>query len=177
MSSDNSYKGLHNLSPAEGASRPRKRVGRGPASGTGKTSGRGIKGQKSRSGSHNVRSGFEGGQMPLYMRLGKMRGSTHKMSMPIGPFRTRTQPVNLSQLASFEAGVKITPELLKQAGVVKHLRYPIKVLAKGELTGKVDVSVHGVSESAKAKIEAAGGSVELIPFVRTRRSKVAQVES
>ena len=88
-------KGLHNLGPAKGSTRDRKRVGRGPGSGTGKRSGRGQKGQKSRSGSHNVRAGFEGGQMPIYMRLGKLRGSNKKMSMPMGPFRTYTQPVNV----------------------------------------------------------------------------------
>src|SRR3954469_11547030 len=96
-------KGLHNLRPAKGATKARKRVGRGPASGTGKTAGRGTKGQKSRSGSHNMRPGFEGGQMPIYMRIGKLRGSTHKMSMPMGPFRTHTQPVNVEALSVFEA--------------------------------------------------------------------------
>src|SRR5215212_3074613 len=91
--------GLHNLSPAEGSHRNRKRVGRGVASGTGKTSGRGQKGQKSRSGSHYMRPGFEGGQMPLYMRTGKLRGNFMKKSMPVGPFRTSNEIVNLSDLA------------------------------------------------------------------------------
>src|SRR5215475_3352120 len=87
--------GLHNLSPADGSHRARKRVGRGPGSGTGKTSGRGQKGQKSRSGSHAMRAGFAGGQMPIYMRTGKLRGPHKKTSMPMGPFRTQTQGVNV----------------------------------------------------------------------------------
>ena len=81
--------GLHNLSPTPGSTKARKRIGRGEGSGSGKTSGRGQKGQKSRAGSHRMRSGFEGGQMPLYMRLGKLRGPNHRKSMPMGPFRTR----------------------------------------------------------------------------------------
>src|SRR5690349_20724275 len=90
--------GLHNLSPAEGSHRDRKRVGRGPGSGTGKTSGRGQKGQKSRAGSHRMRAGFIGGQMPLYMQQGKLRGPHKKTSMPMGPFRTHTQGVNVRDL-------------------------------------------------------------------------------
>ena len=113
---------LHELRPAEGSHRARKRVGRGAGSGTGKTSGRGQKGQKSRSGSHSMRAGFEGGQMPLYMRLGKLRGPNHRKSMPMGPFRTHTTPVNVRDLERFDAGVEVTPDLLKTAGVVKSLR-------------------------------------------------------
>ncbi len=150
---------LHELKPAEGSHRERKRVGRGHGSGSGKTSGRGQKGQKSRSGSHNMRPGFEGGQMPLYMRLGKLRGSNHRKSMPMGPFRTYTTPVNLRELERFDAGTEITPELLKQAGVVRSLKHPIKILAAGELTKKLTVNAHGFSAKAVELIEAAGGSV------------------
>jgi large subunit ribosomal protein L15 len=150
---------LHTLQPAEGSHRDRKRVGRGHGSGSGKTSGRGQKGQKSRSGSHSMRPGFEGGQMPLYMRLGKLRGPNHRKSMPMGPFRTHTTPVNVCDLERFDAGVEVTPELLKQAGVVRSLKHPIKVLGGGELTTKLTVHAHGFSAKAVELIEAAGGTV------------------
>jgi large subunit ribosomal protein L15 len=153
---------LHELRPAEGSHRTRKRVGRGAGSGTGKTSGRGQKGQKSRSGSHSMRPGFEGGQMPLYMRLGKLRGPNHRKSMPLGPFRTHTTPVNVRDLARFDAGTEVTPELLKQAGVVRSLKHPIKVLGSGELTVKLTVHAHRFSAKAVELIEAAGGSVVLV---------------
>jgi len=155
---------LHELKPAEGSRRPRKRVGRGPGSGTGKTAGRGQKGQKSRSGSHNMRPGFEGGQMPQYMRLGKLRGPNHKKSMPMGPFRTHTIPVNLRDLERFDAGVEVTPELLAAAGVVRHLRHPLKVLAGGELTRSLTVHAHKFSKRAVEAIEAAGGRAVVLPF-------------
>src|ERR671934_2774973 len=103
---------LSNLKPAQ-PRKDRKRVGRGLGSGKGRYSGRGIKGQKSRAGSHMMRPGFEGGQMPSYMRMGKQRGSTSKDAMPIGPFRTLTWSVNVRDLARFEAGAEVTPELLK----------------------------------------------------------------
>src|SRR6478752_5581863 len=151
--------GLHELRPAEGSHRDRKRVGRGEGSGKGKTSGRGQKGQKSRSGSHRMRAGFEGGQMPLYMRLGKLRGPNHRKSMPMGPFRTHTTPVNVRDLERFDAGTEVTPELLKQAGVVRSLKHPIKVLGDGELTTKLTVHAHAFSKKAAELIEAAGGSV------------------
>jgi ribosomal protein L15 len=106
-----------------------------------------------------MRPGFEGGQMPLYMRLGKLRGPNHKKSMPMGPFRTFTTPVNLRELERFDAGTEITPELLKQAGVVRSLKHPIKILATGELTKKLTVHAHGFSAKAAELIEAAGGSV------------------
>lgn len=154
-------KGLHDLAPAKGATKSRTRVGRGPASGKGKTSGRGTKGQKARSGG-GVRPGFEGGQMPVYMRVGKLRGSNKKMSMPMGPFRTHTLPVNVKSLASFEAGTEVTPELLRQAGLIPSLKHPVKLLGRGELNVKLTVRVHKASESAKAKVEAAGGTVEFI---------------
>lgn len=162
MTSGLDTKGLHDLAPAAGATKPRKRIGRGPASGTGgHTVGRGQKGQKSRSGG-KVRPGFEGGQMPVYMRLGKLRGSNKKMSMPMGPFRTHTLPVNVEALNRFEAGTTVTPELLLQAGVLRHLKHPVKVLGRGEITVKLTVRAHQFSESAKAKIEQAGGTVEAI---------------
>jgi len=155
-------KGLHNLKPATGHTRDRKRVGRGPGSGTGKTSGRGQKGQKSRSGSHNMRAGFEGGQMPLYMRLGKKRGGHHKMSMPIGPFRTYNQPVNVEQLSVFEDGADVNAVTLKHAGILRNNNHPVKILGRGELAVKVNVTVHAVSDGARQKIEAAGGTITLI---------------
>ncbi len=166
MSSDDTTTGLtlHELKPAEGSHRARKRVGRGAGSGTGKTSGRGQKGQKSRSGSHNMRSGFEGGQMPLYMRLGKLRGPNHKKSMPMGPFRTHTTPVNVRELEKFDAGVEVTPELLKAAGVVNSLKHPVKILGSGELTKKLTVHAHKFSKHAVELIEGAGGTATVIPF-------------
>ncbi len=154
--------GLHELRPAEGSHRDRKRVGRGEGSGTGKTSGRGQKGQKSRSGSHRMRAGFEGGQMPLYMRLGKLRGSNHRKSMPMGPFRTHTTPVNVRDLARFEAGSEVTPDSLKAAGVVSSLKHPIKVLGDGELGHGLTVHAHAFSRRAAELIEAAGGKAVVI---------------
>jgi large subunit ribosomal protein L15 len=175
---------LHTLKPAEGSHRERKRVGRGHGSGSGKTSGRGQKGQKSRSGSHSMRPGFEGGQMPLYMRLGKLRGPNHRKSMPMGPFRTHTTPVNVRELARFDAGTEVTPELLKQAGVVRSLKHPIKVLGSGELTVKLTVHAHRFSAKAVELIEAAGGSVVLVgpqpdpdAKPKKRRAKAPSVES
>lgn len=169
-------KGLHNLKPAAGATKARKRVGRGPASGTGKTAGRGTKGQKARSGSHNMPAGFEGGQMPIYMRISKLRGSTKKMSMPMGPFRTHTVPVNVGELGVFDAGTQVTPELLKQAGIINHLRHPVKVLGTGELSVKLELNVHAISRSARAKVEAAGGSVTLIAGPRPHGREAARLE-
>src|SRR5262249_2479188 len=109
---------LSNLQPAQ-ARKDRKRVGRGLGSGKGRYSGRGIKGQKSRAGSHYMRAGFEGGQMPIYMRTGKLRGNTSADAMPIGPFRTYSQPVNVSALERFDAGTEVTPELLEETGLVR----------------------------------------------------------
>jgi large subunit ribosomal protein L15 len=154
--------GLHELRPAEGSHRDRKRVGRGEGSGNGKTSGRGQKGQKSRSGSHRMRAGFEGGQMPLYMRLGKLRGPNNKKSMPMGPFRTHTTPVNVRDLERFDAGVEVTPDLLKAAGVVKSLRHPVKILGDGELSRGLTVHAHAFSRRAAELIQSAGGTVVVI---------------
>ncbi len=113
---------LSNLKPAS-PSKARKRVGRGLGSGKGRYSGRGIKGQKSRAGSHKMRAGFEGGQMPIDMRLAKLRGNTSADAMPIGPFRTYSQPVNVGDLeARFDAGAEVTPEALIEAGLIKNTR-------------------------------------------------------
>jgi large subunit ribosomal protein L15 len=149
---------LSNLKPAQ-ARRDRKRVGRGLGSGKGRYSGRGIKGQKSRSGSHKMRAGFEGGQMPIYMRLPKERGSTSKDAMPIGPFRTHTVPVNVAALGRFDDGAEVTLEALVEAGVIKNTKTDVKILGNGDLSKKLTVSAHGFSKSAREKIEAAGGSV------------------
>ena len=152
---------LSNLQPAQERV-DRKRVGRGPGSGKGKFSGRGIKGQKSRSGSHKMRAGFEGGQMPIYMRIGKLRGSTSKDAMPVGPFRTSTVPVNVRDLVRFEAGDEVTPETLVAKRLIKNTKTDVKLLGVGEVTMKLTVRVHGISATAREKIEAAGGTVELL---------------
>jgi large subunit ribosomal protein L15 len=150
---------LSNLGPAQ-PRKDRKRVGRGLGSGKGRYAGRGIKGQKSRAGSHKMPAGFEGGQMPIDMRLGKLRGNTSADAMPIGPFRTYSQPVNLRDLESrFDAGADVTPESLKAVGLVSKLRVDVKILGEGDLTKKLAVSAHGFSKSAVEKIESAGGSV------------------
>jgi large subunit ribosomal protein L15 len=150
---------LSNLKPAQ-ARKERKRVGRGMGSGKGRYSGRGLKGQKSRAGSHKMPAGFEGGQMPIDMRLPKLRGNTSADAMPIGPFRTYTQPVNLRDLeARFEAGAEVTPEALVTAGLLKNTKTDIKILASGELTKRLSVTAHGFSKTAREKIEAAGGSI------------------
>jgi large subunit ribosomal protein L15 len=159
---------LANLQPAQ-PRKDRKRVGRGPGSGTGRYSGRGIKGQKSRSGSHKMRAGFEGGQMPIYMRIGKQRGSTSKDAYPVGPFRTHTQPVNLRDLERFEAGEEVTPESLVAKGILKNTKIDVKLLGSGELTKKLTIKVHAISASAREKVEAAGGAVELLREPKQRK--------
>jgi large subunit ribosomal protein L15 len=150
---------LHSLKPAQ-PRKARKRIGRGMGSGTGRYSGRGIKGQKSRAGSHKLPAGFEGGQMPIDMRLGKLRGNTSADAMPIGPFRTYSQPVNLRDLdARFEKGDEVTPETLKAKRLIRKVSVDVKVLGVGELSKALTVSAHGFSKTAKEKIEAAGGTV------------------
>src|SRR5215470_7719634 len=156
---------LSNLQPAQ-ARKDRKRVGRGLGSGKGRYSGRGIKGQKSRAGSHKMRAGFEGGQMPVYMRMGKQRGSTSKDAMPIGPFRTYSQPVNVAALSQFDADTEVTPELLKQTGLIRTTRQDVKILGNGEIDTKLTVVAHAVSATARQKIEAAGGTVTLLREAR-----------
>jgi large subunit ribosomal protein L15 len=155
-------KGLHNLKPPKGARRPRKRVGRGEGSGTGKTAGRGQKGYGSRSGAKD-RARFEGGQNPIHMRMRKLRGPNKKMSMPFEPFRTHTQPVNLEDLeARFDKGAEVTPDSLRAAGLATRRDIPVKVLGRGELSKPLTVHAHGFSKSARERIEAAGGTCQLI---------------
>jgi large subunit ribosomal protein L15 len=150
---------LSNLSPAQ-PRQDRKRVGRGLGSGKGRYSGRGLKGQKSRAGSHKMRAGFEGGQMPMYMRLPKQRGSTSKDAMPVGPFRTFTQGVNVRDLeARFDAGADVTPEALKEHGLIRNLRTDVKILGHGDLSKKLTVTAHRFSATAREKIESAGGTI------------------
>jgi len=146
--------GLHNLKPAKGSVRNRKRVGRGPGSGLGKTAGRGEKGQKSRSGFAR-KPGFEGGQMPLHRRIPK-RGFTN------APFRKEFACVNLGRLEVFEAGTIVTPELLMRQGIVRKLRDGLKVLADGQLTKALTVHAHRFSGKAQERIAALGGKAELI---------------
>jgi large subunit ribosomal protein L15 len=145
--------GLNNLKPAKGAVRTRKRVGRGPGSGLGKTSGRGEKGQKSRSG-YSRKLGFEGGQMPLHRRVPK-RGFHNR-------FRKEYTEVNLGRLDAFDAGTIVTPELLMKRGVIKKLRDGVKVLAKGSLTKALTVRAHTFSAKAQETIAGAGGKAEVL---------------
>jgi large subunit ribosomal protein L15 len=154
--------GLHNLKPAPGSRKPRKRIGRGEGSGTGKTSGRGQKGAGSRSGSKR-RARFEGGQNPIHMRMRKLRGPHMKKSMPFEPFRTHTQPVNISDLEQrFAAGDAVTLEAMRAKGLATRKEVPVKVLAKGELTIALTIHAHGFSKTARERIEAAGGTCQLI---------------
>ena len=149
--------GLHNLKPKPGSRKPRKRIGRGEGSGLGKTSGRGHKGAGSRSG-RKRKAGYEGGQNPIHMRMRKLRGPHKKQSMPFENFRTKTQPVNLSDLEErFDSGAEVTLESLKEKGLATR-KDPVKILARGEIKKKLEVHAHGFSAAAKEKIEAAGGS-------------------
>lgn len=162
---------LSNLTPAQ-PRKARKRVGRGLGSGKGRYSGRGIKGQKSRSGSNKMPAGFEGGQMPIDMRVGKLRGNTSADAMPIGPFRTYNQPVNVGALEErFDAGADVTLEALKTTGLIAKLSVDVKVLGQGELTKKLSVTAHSFSKTAVEKIEAAGGTVTRLrePVERKRK--------
>jgi large subunit ribosomal protein L15 len=162
---------LSNLKPAQ-ARKTRKRVGRGLGSGKGRYSGRGIKGQKARAGSHTMPVGFEGGQMPIDMRTGKLRGNTSADAMPIGPFRTYSQPVNVGSLEErFDAGTEVTPESLKAAGLVAKLSVDVKILGEGELTKSLSVTAHSFSKSAAEKIEAAGGTVTRLREPVERKKK------
>ncbi|HZO96028.1 MAG TPA: 50S ribosomal protein L15 [Gaiellaceae bacterium] len=166
---------LSNLRPAQ-PRRDRKRVGRGPGSGKGRYAGRGIKGQKARAGSHAMRAGFEGGQMPLAMRLPKQRGSTSKDAMPVGPFRTHTQPVNLRDLDRFEEGEAVTPESLKAKGLIRSVRRDVKLLGVGRLSKRLDITVHHASASAANKVRGVGGKLTLLkePDVRRERRTSAR---
>jgi large subunit ribosomal protein L15 len=150
--------GLHNLAPAKGSRKDRKRVGRGHGSGHGKTSGRGHKGYGAKD-----RARFEGGQNPIHMRMRKLRGPNKKMSMPFEPFRTHTQPVNLEDLeARFDKGASVDLDALRGKGLAKRKDIPVKVLGRGELTKPLTVHAHGFSKSAREKIESAGGTCQLI---------------
>ena len=154
--------GLHSLKPAKGSRKNRKRIGRGEGSGTGKTAGRGHKGAGARSGNKR-RVRFEGGQNPIHMRMRKLRGPTMKKSMPFEKFRTRTQPVNLRDLdARFDDGAEVTPDSLREAGLATRRDVPVKVLGQGDLSKALTVHAHGFSKSAREKIEATGGTCQLI---------------
>jgi large subunit ribosomal protein L15 len=154
--------GLHNLKPAPGSRRPRKRVGRGEGSGLGKTAGRGQKGAGSRSGAKD-RARFEGGQMPIHMRMRKLRGPHMKKSMPFEMFRTHTQTVNLQDLeARFDSGAEVTLDALKAVGLGKRKDVPVKILAKGEITKPLTVHAHKFSASAREAIEGAGGTCTVV---------------
>ena len=149
--------GLHSLKPKPGSRHPRKRVGRGEGSGLGKTSGRGEKGAGARAG-YKSRPNAEGGQMPIHMRMRKLRGPHMKKSMPFENFRTHTQPVNLADLeARFDDGAEVSPETLVQHGLATRKGVPVKILGQGELKKKLTVNAHAFSKSAREKIEAAGG--------------------
>ena len=169
---------LSSLKAAQ-ARKDRKRVGRGLGSGKGRYSGRGLKGQKSRAGSHKLRAGFEGGQMPMYMRLPKQRGSTSKDAMPVGPFRTFAQGVNVRDLETrFDAGADVTPEALKELGLIRNLRTDVKILGHGDLSKKLTVTAHRFSATAREKIESAGGTVVALrdepePTRSRKRRKIA----
>ncbi|MGB1674832.1 MAG: 50S ribosomal protein L15 [Miltoncostaeaceae bacterium] len=156
---------LESLGPNPGSRHRRKRVGRGPGSGKGKTCGRGTKGAGARSGP-GPRPGYQGGSIPLHMQKGKLRGPNHKKSMPIGPFRTSSVPVNVGALANaFAAGDVVDVEVLAARGLVKNNSnrdYPVKLLAGGEISHALTVRVNQASAAAVAKIEAAGGRVELV---------------
>ena len=145
---------LYNIHPTEGATKTRKRVGRGVGSGLGKTSGRGEKGQKARSG-YSHKPGFEGGQLPLYRRLPK-RGFSNAM------FKTKYAVINLSDLNKFENDAVVTPELLKEMGLIKNQLNGIKVLGNGTLEKKLTVKAHKFSDVAKEQIEKLGGKAEVI---------------
>ena len=154
--------GLHNLKPAPGSRRPRKRIGRGEGSGTGKTAGRGQKGWGARSGAKR-RYRFEGGQNPIHMRMRKLRGPHMKKSMPFEAFRTHSQPVNLEDLeARFESGAAVTIEAMRGHGLAGRKAVPVKVLAKGEITKPLTVHAHAFSQAAREKIEAAGGTCQVV---------------
>ena len=161
---------LSNLKPAQ-ARKNRKRVGRGQGSGKGRYSGRGIKGQKSRSGSKKMRPGFEGGQNPIYMRLPKHRGGS-KDAMAVGPHRTSTVPVNVSSLEErFDAGAEVTLEALVEKRLISNTRTDVKLLGKGDLSKKLSITVHAASATAREKVEAAGGSLTLLREPKVRRPK------
>src|ERR687891_2380863 len=167
---------LHTLKPAQ-KRQARKRIGRGMGSGKGRYSGRGIKGQKARAGSHKMRAGFEGGQMPIYMRLGKQRGPYSKDAMPIGPHRTSTVPVNLRDLDRvFADGDEVTLEALREKGLIKDTKTDVKILGTGELKKKLRVTAHAFSATAREKIESAGGTVSPLREPVEKKKKVRKAK-
>ena len=154
--------GLHSLKPPAGSRRPRKRVGRGEGSGVGKTSGRGHKGAGSRSGAKK-KVNFEGGQTPIHMRMRKLRGPHMKKSMPFEKFRTRTQPVNLRDLEErFDGEAEVTPASLREKNLATRREVPVKILGQGDISKALTVHAHAFSKTAREKIEAAGGTCQLI---------------
>ena len=154
--------GLHSLKPKPGSRHPRKRVGRGEGSGLGKTSGRGENGAGSRSG-FKSRPNAEGGQMPIHMRMRKLRGPHMKKSMPFENFRTHTQPVNLADLeARFDDGAEVSPATLAERRLATRKDVPVKILGQGELKKKLTVNAHAFSKTAREKIEAAGGTCTIL---------------
>jgi large subunit ribosomal protein L15 len=167
---------LSTLKPAQSRT-DRKRIGRGMGSGKGRYAGRGIKGQKSRAGSHKMRAGFEGGQMPVYMRMGKQRGPTSKDAMPIGPFRTSTVPVNVAALDRFDDGAEVTPEALVEKGVIKNTKTDVKLLGNGELKKKLTVRVHAISATAREKVEKAGGTVSLLREPKRKKERAPKAQA
>lgn len=153
---------LNDLRPAEGASKKRKRVGRGTGSGKGKTSTRGTKGQRARTGV-GIHAAFEGGQNRMTKRLPKMRGFNNR-------FKVEYTPINLDALDRlFEASAEVNPESLSVAGLLGNQNDPIVVLARGEITKPLNVKAHRISEKARQKLEAAGGSVEVLPYEVNKR--------
>ena len=167
---------LNTLKPAA-ARKNRKRVGRGLGSGKGRYSGRGIKGQKARSGSNKMRPGFEGGQMPIYMRLGKKRGPYSKDAMPVGPHRTHTVGVNVRFLERvFDDGSEVSLDALIEKGLIKNTRTDVKILGDGELKKKLTVTAHLFSKSAREKIESAGGTATALrePVEKKRKTRKAK---
>jgi large subunit ribosomal protein L15 len=167
---------LSTLKPAQ-KRKARKRVGRGLGSGKGRYSGRGIKGQKSRSGSHTMRPGFEGGQMPIYMRLGKKRGPYSKDAMPVGPHRTHTVAVNVRDLERvFDNGADVSLDALLEKGLIKNTRIDVKILGEGDLKKKLSVTAHLFSKTAREKIESAGGTATALrePLEKKRKARKAK---
>src|SRR3954462_5664186 len=167
---------LSSLKPAQ-RQKARKRVGRGLGAGKGRYSGGGVKGQKSRAGSHKMRAGFEGGQMPIYMRLGKQRGATSKDAMPIGPFRTSTAAIDVSSLERFDDGAEVTPESLVEKGLLKNTKTDVKLLGNGDLEKKLTVRVHAISATAREKVEKAGGTVSLLKEPKVKKQKHSKPKS
>ncbi|MGE5597550.1 MAG: 50S ribosomal protein L15 [Hyphomicrobiales bacterium] len=147
--------GAEELRPPKGATHAKKRVGRGNGSGHGTYSGKGLKGQKSRSGKKLAYDAFEGGQFPTSRKFHVLRGFNNK-------WRTEYQPVNLSALDRFAEGTNVTPDLLRDVGILKHLRQPVKILGNGDITKKLNVSADRFSASAKTRIEQAGGTVTVL---------------